>query len=978
MCGLFIIVALQALQAQTSYTWTGAVSTAWNNPANWAPSGTPGAADNVTVVTGGNTCKLGSSQSINNLTLTSGTLDLNGSLLTVNGTTVQLTAGTVQNGTLMVTGATTTNFGNGPVTMNCLVNITSAAFTARNTTFQLATTITKTGATNDASAGGNTFNGTLNATNNGSGWLMFGNGTGDQFNAAATFNNTGSANIYVGYNGTPSVFNAVATFNNSPSNNSGIYVSWNTTGTVFSNNIIVNSTAGSGVQFCGGNATASATLGIGYSITIGGTGFSAGTLLLRQFTVAATTAQNFTLTGTAAFQVGPSSVFDGNVTVTAPSVILNGATFNGTTTLTKTGSNGDWGSGGDIFNGICTITNSGSSYILMGSTNPDIWNTDVTFTDNGSERILPGYSSAGNQFNGNIFVNTSGSAVGVQFCGGNTTATATLAAGKTIAAGAVGLTAGYLYLKQFTQLGATAINLTATGTSVLYLGPSSNFGGTVTVTAPDIWAQGATYNSAATFTKTGGTNNHNNQNQNIFNSTCTINQQSSTGYFMLGYNSNDQFNGNITVSSTGSGGIYLGWTGGTGTPTLAAGKTIQVGAGGFSAGFLYLNTFTELGNAPINLSFTGTTTYLAIARNSVIGGMLTSNSPDVYFNGGTFNGSVYATKTGTNSDYNSGGNTFNDSATFTTTGSGSLAFGNGNPDTWNGPALFNSNGSGYIGPAWNSVGNQFNGNLLVSSTGSSIGIYFCNGSATTTATLAAGDTLEIGAGGFSSGNLQLRQFTQLGTAPTNLTLTGATTVMTAGPTSSFASDFTVTLVAGQRGHLHVATDGQQEPQRLGQHEVRQHRAADEQHRGGDHEADREAAFLLVEPGGDERPQFVEPHRAGHHDAGRHPDLEPQHELVERRRGQQPALPVGADVRARRLRQRTVRMAQPLAQAFQPEHRMRVPHEAEDRGDQDCGQRDQQPGAQLGQVIHQRHGRVGIDPATPVARVEPLQQGSSAC
>ena len=513
---------------------------------------------------------------------------------------------------------------------------------------------------------------------------------------------------------------------------------------------------------------------------------------MRQFTAAATTAQNLTLTGTATFQVGPSSVFNGNVTVTAPSVVLSGATFNGTTNLTKTGSNGDWGAGGNVYNGVCTITNSGSSYIVMGNSSPDIWNTDVTFTDNGSERILPAWSSAGNQFNGNIYVNTSGSAIGVQFCGGNTTATATLAAGKTIAAGFGGVAAGYLYLKQFTQLGGTAITLTGTGSSVFYLGPSSSFGGVVSATAPDIWAQGATYNNAVSFTKTGGSSNHNNQYQNIFNSTCTIYQQSSTGYFMLGYNSNDLFNGNIIVNSTGTGGIYLGWTSGTGTPTLAAGETIQVGTGGFSAGFLYLNTFTELGDAPINLSFTGTNTYLAIARGSVIGGTLTCSSPDVYFNGGTFNGAVYATKTGANTDYNSGGNTFADSATLTVTGSGSLALGNGNPNIWNGPASFISNGSGNIFPAWNSVGNQFNGNLLVSSTGSSTGIYFCNGSATTTATLAAGDTLEIGAGGFSSGNLQLRQFTQLGTAPTNLTLTGATTVMVAGPASAFASDFTVT------------------------------------------------------------------------------------------------------------------------------------------------------------------------------------------
>src|ERR1700761_2301308 len=102
--GSFLIITAQALRAQTNYTWTGASSTSWNTAANWSPSGVPGSADNVTVVTGSNTCKLGASVSINNLTVTSGTLDMNGGTLTVNGTTAQFTAGTVQNGTLTVTG----------------------------------------------------------------------------------------------------------------------------------------------------------------------------------------------------------------------------------------------------------------------------------------------------------------------------------------------------------------------------------------------------------------------------------------------------------------------------------------------------------------------------------------------------------------------------------------------------------------------------------------------------------------------------------------------------------------------------------------------------------------------------------------------------------------------------------------------------------------------------------------------------------
>jgi len=411
----------------------------------------------------------------------------------------------------------------------------------------------------------------------------------------------------VAYNSPNNIFGGVTTFNNSTSTNNEIYVGQNSAGTMFNNNIVISSTSGAGVVF-GGNNAASETLASGMTVTIGAGGFSAGTLSFQQFTQSGTTPQSLTLTGTGALTFGSATTFNGNVTASSPSFYLNGTNFNGTTNLTKTGSTGDYSNGGNTFNGVCSITNSGSNYWVLGNNFPDTWNSDVTFTDNGSERLLPCWATAGNQFNGNVNVNTSGSALGIQFCGGNTIATATLAATKTIQPGSTGLTAGFLYLKQITQLGSAPITLSATGNSVLYFGPNSNFGGVVTATAPDIWAQGATYNSAATFTKTGGTSNHNNQYQNIFNSTCTINQQSNTGYFMVGYNSNDQFNGNIIVTSTGTGGIYLGWTSGTGTPTLAAGYNIQVGSAGFSAGFLYLNTFTQLGSASTNLTFTGSNT----------------------------------------------------------------------------------------------------------------------------------------------------------------------------------------------------------------------------------------------------------------------------------------------------------------------------------------------------------------------------------
>jgi hypothetical protein len=775
-----------AAHAQTSYTWNGSLSSAWNTAGNWTPNGIPGSADNVTIVTGSNTCQLTASQSIGNFTLTSGTLDLGGATLTINGATVTFTKGTVQNGTLNVPAATTTSFTTGPTVMNCPVTISSASITIKNTTFQQALTITKTGSTNDGSPGGNVFNGAVTITNAGSGNIYLGNGAADLFNANATFNNTGAANLYIAYNSTNNIFNGLTSINNTPSGAGAMSVSTYSAGTQFNGNIAVVSNSGGGILFCNGNATATVTLAAGDSIYIGAGGFSAGQLSLRQVTQTDATPLNFNLTGTGDLIFGPSSTFLGAMNCTSPALSFNGALFNGVSSFTKTGSTGDWSSGGNVFNSTSSFTNSGSSYLVLGNGNPDTWNGDVTFTDNGSERLLPCWNSSGNQFNGNIYVNTAGSAQGIQFCGGSATATATLASGKTIQAGSIGLTAGYLYLKQFTQIGSTPINLTATASASMYLGPSSTFGGAITVTAPNIYAQGATYNGPAVFNKTGGASNSNNGYQNIFNSTCTINQQSSSGYFMLGNNSNDQFNDNITLTNTGTSNIYLGWNSGTGT--LAAGKTIQVGSAGYSSGLLYLDSFTQLGTAPVNLTFTGTYAGIVFGHTSTFGGAVTVTAPDIYLNGAIFNGTLSTNKTGSNGDWSTGGNTFNDICTIANSSSGFIVLGSTNPDTWNADVNFIDSGSERILPGWSSTGNQFNGNIFVNTSGSAQGIQFCGGNTTSTATLAAGKTIQAGPIGLNAGYLILRQFTQNGNAPVNLTMSSTASYLTFGPSSTIGGN----------------------------------------------------------------------------------------------------------------------------------------------------------------------------------------------
>lgn len=349
----FLLVSGLALlagfaKAQVTYTWNGSVSNNWSIPGNWSPAGVPSPTDNIIVVTGANNCRLQSNTAIANLILTSGVLDLAGYRLNVNASNVVFAAGTVTAGRLLVNAAGAVTFGNGPLLFNSKTTITAANLTVRNARFEDSTVFVKNGSGNDLGAGNTIYNGPLEVTNAGSGYLGFGNSAADQFNAPSVFNNTGTHNIYIANNSSGHVFNAPSTFNNNPSGTGGIYVVNVATGVSFNADITVTSTGGAGVYFCNGNSSAGINLAAGVRINIGAAGFSAGTLWLKQIQQNGNTAQNLNLTGTAGLRYGPGTSFDGAVTSESPSLWLNGATFNNTANLRKTGGNGDYGQGSTL------------------------------------------------------------------------------------------------------------------------------------------------------------------------------------------------------------------------------------------------------------------------------------------------------------------------------------------------------------------------------------------------------------------------------------------------------------------------------------------------------------------------------------------------------------------------------------------------------------------------------------------------------
>lgn len=689
-------------------------------------------------------------------------------------------------------------------------------------------TIEKNGDTGNTGAGGNTFQGTTIITNSGSGELVLADTNPDTFNSATTLNNTGTSRIQIGINSAGNSFNAGLTINHggntagaintiiarnagstaaitgnlvlnntNTNTNSGIIIALDGAVTI-NGNITVSSTSGRGIFF--GNASGSVSQASGFGVSNGT--FNTGTLSFSRFTQAGTVASTLNLTGSSILISGTASSFGGNVNFVAPRLLLNGATYNGTTYLEKNGAVDDAGNGGNIFNGTTTLVDSGSGYLMTANSAPDIFNGALTVTNSGSNWIYLAHNVAGNQFNNNITVNNTGSANGILFS--NNASGASTFTNGTITTGGSGFSVGELRLRRFAQVGAIAQNLTLTGSSQLWIGPASAFDGNVNFVAPRLLLNGATYNGTAYLEKNGATNNDgdggnvfnqattivnsgsaylrtSNTTADIFNANLVLTNSGSSTIQMSDNAAGNQFNGNIEVNSTFGGGIYFG-NSAAGTSTLAAGRTIAVGSSGVISGDIRLIRFTQLGATPQTLNLTGIAV-LTLGPASIFNGNINFRAPQILLNGTTYNGTAYIEKNGATDNPGNGENTFNNTTTLVNSGSGYLMTANVVPDIFNSALTVTNTGSSIIYLAHNVAGNQFNGNITFNSTLGSGGVYFAN-TATGAATLGNGASLLTGGLGFSSGELRFRRFTQIGAAAQTLVLTG-TSLLRIGPTSTF-------------------------------------------------------------------------------------------------------------------------------------------------------------------------------------------------
>jgi|GEM_PF-1772391 len=392
----YILTLITVLLAMTqvnaiNYTWLGN-STSFADSNNWSPAGIPiDSIDNITISSGTYNLVLDQNRKITNLTLSSKTIDLNGYSLTVYGTAT-MTSGTVTDGDFIARGNLAAFNG---TLMDCVVDADCGYIRLSGSTFNEIADFSDQGVATGNGTGGCTFNDDVTITHNGTlTYFNLGGTSGDTFNQNVTFTNNSNRELNIATNGN----------------------------TTFNGNIILNSTSNGGILI--GNSSGTATLASGKTISIGGSGFAADYLTLRNFTQSGSTAQTLALTSTAIVNI-MSCTFNGDLTVSSPGFLLKNSTFNGTSSFTRTATSGNYQSdGGNTFNGSVTVDNSGTSgRVRWATVSADVFNGNATFNSSGGQDVQIAYSGD-NLFAGDITINSNkvvfNTASGkVTFTGGN-------------------------------------------------------------------------------------------------------------------------------------------------------------------------------------------------------------------------------------------------------------------------------------------------------------------------------------------------------------------------------------------------------------------------------------------------------------------------------------------------------------------------------------------------------------------------------
>jgi Bacterial Ig domain/Protein of unknown function (DUF642)/Divergent InlB B-repeat domain len=207
----------------TNFVWKGTISSDWFTPGNWSPAGVPSALDNV-IITNNSTVNVGANVNINNLTLTTGTLQGNGILTVTNNFT--WSGGLITGMLTMGTNASWNIIGTGSRDFPgaTIINYGSVVVSGGNLRGGSSTAITNYGLWNIQAD--NDFNSAYGGSYifNNIGTLRKSASTGNSYFSGVVLNNTGTVDVQTGvynFNGGGTLGGAFNTFAGATINFSG-------------------------------------------------------------------------------------------------------------------------------------------------------------------------------------------------------------------------------------------------------------------------------------------------------------------------------------------------------------------------------------------------------------------------------------------------------------------------------------------------------------------------------------------------------------------------------------------------------------------------------------------------------------------------------------------------------------------------------------------------------------------------------------
>ncbi|MBL0097719.1 MAG: hypothetical protein IPP46_15400 [Bacteroidetes bacterium] len=374
----FLVSIVLLLMFSTSlfagnYTWNGTTNNQWGTASNWSGGVVPSSNDTVTIGSGSDTILIAANTTIYRLTISGRTINIGGYELEVT-IAATLSGGKIYNGTLKLRGTYVTFEG---THTDCTIDCITARLELSGGVFDGEGSFEHNGTSNGFGDGGCVFNAPVVITRSTIGILRLGQALPDTFNSRVDFINTYKQPLEISY-GSASVFH----------------------------DLVSLSCRGISSSMTLGNATHSVQFLDDAALVTGEVGLNYGIITLKGIYQSGQVGNE--LIGDDGLVINMDScTFTGDVTLTAPSILLKNSVFMGDAAFTKirTSSN-SYCYGGNAFYGSVTLDNQDNSNAFrFANITGDYFYNDVQFVPESNEIQMAHTGTT--RFEGDVSINSS-------------------------------------------------------------------------------------------------------------------------------------------------------------------------------------------------------------------------------------------------------------------------------------------------------------------------------------------------------------------------------------------------------------------------------------------------------------------------------------------------------------------------------------------------------------------------------------------